>query len=67
MQLGKVAMDVFPKTHTIHALAGVILYNLGVFIALVFWGFALLWLFFAVATIHNARRIPFNMGWWGQV
>jgi len=67
MQLGKVAMDIFPKTHTIHELAGVILYNLGVFIALVFWGFALLWLFFAVATIYNARRIPFNMGWWGYV
>jgi tellurite resistance protein TehA-like permease len=65
LQLGKVAMDVFPKTHTIHELAGVILYNLGVFIALVFWGFALLWLFFAVATIYNARKIPFNMGWWG--
>jgi tellurite resistance protein TehA-like permease len=65
MQLGKVAMDVFPKTHTIHELAGVILYNLGVFIALIFWGFALLWLFFAVATIYNARRIPFNIGWWG--
>ena len=65
MQLGKVAMDVFPKTHTIHESAGVILYNLGVFIALVFWGFALLWLFFAVATIYDARRIPFNMGWWG--
>jgi tellurite resistance protein TehA-like permease len=65
MQLGKVAMDVFPKTHTIHELAGVILYNLGVFIGLVFWGFALLWLFFAVATIYKAKRIPFNMGWWG--
>lgn len=39
MQLGKVAMDIFPKTHAIHELAGVILYNLGVFIALVFWGF----------------------------
>ena len=65
MQLGKVAMDIFPKTHTIHELAGVILYNLGVFIALVFWGFGLLWLFFAVATICHARRIPFNIGWWG--
>jgi tellurite resistance protein TehA-like permease len=67
MQLGKVAMDIFPKTHTVHELAGVILYSLGLLIALVFWGFALLWLFFAVATIYNARRIPFNMGWWGYV
>jgi tellurite resistance protein TehA-like permease len=65
MQLGKVAMDVFPKTHTIHKLAGVILYNLGIFIGLIFWGFGLLWLFFAVVTIHNTSRIPFNMGWWG--
>jgi tellurite resistance protein TehA-like permease len=62
MQLGKIAMDISPKTHTIHELAGVILYNLGVFIALIFWSFALLWLFFAVATIFNARRIPFKYG-----
>jgi tellurite resistance protein TehA-like permease len=67
MQLGKVAMDIFPKTHTIHEFAGVILYSLGIFIALVFWGFALLWLFSAVATIYHTRRIPFNMGWWGYV
>lgn len=67
MQLGKIAMDVFPKTHTIHELAGIILYNLGIFIALVILGFALLWLFFAVATIYNAGRLPFNMGWWGYV
>jgi hypothetical protein len=37
-------MDIFPKTHTVHELTGVILYSLGVFIALVFWSFALLWL-----------------------
>jgi tellurite resistance protein TehA-like permease len=65
-QLGKVAMGIFPKTHTIYELAGAILRNLGVFIALIFWGFTLQWLFLAVATIFNARRILFNMGRWGM-
>ena len=65
MQLGKVALDVFPKTHTIHELAGVILYNAGVLVALILWGVALLWGFFAIATIYHCKRFPFNMGWWG--
>jgi len=65
MQLGSVAMKVFPKTKTIHPLAGDVAYNLGVFVALVMWGFTLVWLFFAVATIYHCKRFPFNMGWWG--
>lgn len=67
LELGYVAMDVFPKTNTIHPLAGVILYNIGVLIALICWGFAALWFFFAVATIVHCKTIPFNLGWWGYV
>ena len=65
MRSGKVALDVFPKTHTIHELAGPFAYNFGVFVALILWAFALLWLFLAVATISHQKRFPFNMGWWG--
>jgi len=65
MRLGKVALDVFPQTETIHTLAGVLAYNLGVFVALLMWAFALLWLFLAVAMIYHCKHFPFNMGWWG--
>ena len=64
MQLGKVAMRVFPATETLIPSAGQILYILGFFTALVMWGFGLVWLFFAVASISQSR-FPFNMGWWG--
>lgn len=65
MKLGRVAMEVFPLTKTIHPLAGDLAYNLGVFVALILWGFTLLWLFLAVATIFHSKHFPFNMGWWG--
>jgi len=65
MTLGKVAMKVFPQTHTLHELFGVILYNLGFIVALVMWAFGLVWFFFALATIYKSKRFPFNMGWWG--
>ncbi|KAL6243785.1 Plasma membrane sulfite pump involved in sulfite metabolism [Rhinocladiella similis] len=64
-KLGTVARGLFPRTDTIHPLAGDLAYNLGVFVCLIFWGFTLLWLFFAVASIWNCGRFPFNMGWWG--
>jgi tellurite resistance protein TehA-like permease len=64
MQLGKVAMKVFPETRTLHPMAGEILYVLGWMIAIVLWGFGLVWLFFAVASITKSK-FPFNMGWWG--
>jgi Voltage-dependent anion channel len=41
------------------------LYVLGLLTALVFWGFGLVWLAFAVATIWLNHPLPFNMGWWG--
>jgi Voltage-dependent anion channel len=41
------------------------LYVFGFIVSLLLWGFGLLWLFFAVATIYKCRTFPFNMGWWG--
>lgn len=67
MQLGKVALRLFPATHTLKAAGGhggEILYIMGLFIALIMWGFGLVWLFFALASIGRGR-FPFNMGWWG--
>jgi tellurite resistance protein TehA-like permease len=64
IQLGKVAAEIFPKTKTLHPMAGGILYVLGWMIAIVLWGFGLVWLFFAVASIAR-NKFPFNMGWWG--
>lgn len=67
MQLGRVALKIFPDTHTLPATtgnAGEILYVGGWLIGIVMWGFGLVWLFFAVASITRSR-FPFNMGWWG--
>ena len=67
MQLGKVAMKVFPKTGTLSAAstnAGDILYFVGWLTALIMWGFGLVWFFFAIASITHSR-FPFNIGWWG--
>jgi tellurite resistance protein TehA-like permease len=67
MQLGKDAMNLFPKTHTlapVEETAGVILYVVGFGLALIFWGFGLIWLFFALSSITRSK-FPFNMGWWG--
>lgn len=67
MYLGKVSRDVFPKVEFFHnlAVAGDIVYIMGVFIALIMWGFGFTWLVFALATLYNSRPFPFNMGWWG--
>lgn len=70
-QLGKVAMKVLPETRAFGALGantvrgGEVLYVLGVFLAMVMWGFGLVWLFFAVVSLATTRPFPFNMGWWG--
>lgn len=67
MYLGSVCRNVFPQTEFFQdiAIAGDIFYINGIFIALMMWSFALLWLCFAVATCHKLRPFPFNMGWWG--
>jgi tellurite resistance protein TehA-like permease len=64
LQLGKAAAKVFPETKVLHPMAGEILYVLGWMIAIILWGFGLVWLFFAVASIARSK-FPFNMGWWG--
>lgn len=66
MNLGKQAMVVFPLTHTLPLapLVGQVAYSLGLFIGLVMWGFGMVWLFLAVASLSRAK-FPFNLGWWG--
>ncbi|KAJ0296251.1 hypothetical protein COL516b_011781 [Colletotrichum fioriniae] len=70
-QLGKVSLKLFPQTAALTVAApgavhgGEILYFVGLFLALVMWGFALVWLSFALISLATMERIPFNMGWWG--
>lgn len=70
-QLGKVAVKILPQTSAFAA-AGVdivrgaeMLYVLGVFIGMIMWGFALVWVCFALISLATIRDFPFNMGWWG--
>ncbi|KAF2435983.1 C4-dicarboxylate transporter/malic acid transport protein-like protein [Tothia fuscella] len=68
MYLGMVSRHLFPRTEIAmlgDPMAGSIVYILGFFIALIMWGFGLLWLCIALASIHQSRPFPFNMGWWG--
>ena len=67
MNLGSVAVKVFAETGTLQnntTHAGEILYVIGWLMATIMWGFGLVWLFFAAASISRSR-FPFNMGWWG--
>lgn len=70
MQLGKVCMRIFPLTGTLPTVVaaggrpGHIIYVIAWVVALVMWGFAIVWLFFALASISRSK-FPFNMGWWG--
>ncbi|KAI9687126.1 MAG: hypothetical protein M1822_002537 [Bathelium mastoideum] len=67
LYLGKVAHEVFPAVHFFDNLqvAGDIAYVFGILVSLIMWGFGLIWLSFAIATIYQCRPFPFNMGWWG--
>ncbi|OAL37036.1 hypothetical protein AYO20_03805 [Fonsecaea nubica] len=64
MQLGKVCSKVFPQTENFGPDAGKVIYSFSIVIALAIWGYGLVWLFFAIASITRSR-FPFNMGWWG--
>ncbi|KAM0328078.1 hypothetical protein ACHAQA_005481 [Verticillium albo-atrum] len=68
LQLGNVALSLFPAG-AVDAnpllRAGEVLYVLGVFLALCMWGFALVWLSFALISLAALQKFPFNMGWWG--
>lgn len=73
-QLGNVALKLLPTPSSASSDAstlptllhgGEVLYVLGVFIALCLWGFALVWLSFALTSLAALQKFPFNMGWWG--
>ena len=67
MNLGKVATEIFPKTSTFQTTStnsGEILYIIGWVLALIMWGYGIVWLSFALASISRSK-FPFNMGWWG--
>ncbi|KAK7717225.1 Plasma membrane sulfite pump involved in sulfite metabolism [Botryosphaeria dothidea] len=49
MNLGKMALELFPETGSIHPMAGGVFYIVGFGTAIILWGFGLVWLFFAVA------------------
>ena len=70
-QLGKVALKRIGDTGAFRG-AGLdpvkgaeILYVMGVFLGIVMWGFALLWVSFALISLATTQNFPFNMGWWG--
>ncbi|CAF9921243.1 MAG: hypothetical protein GOMPHAMPRED_002267 [Gomphillus americanus] len=65
--LGKVTREVLPKVELLAhvSIAGDIVYILGIFLALIMWGFGLTWLILALLTIYSSGTFPFNMGWWG--
>jgi tellurite resistance protein TehA-like permease len=65
LYLGRVSAQVFPKTGSIDPMAGKFAYIAGFFVALIMWGWGLVWFAFALASIYKARPFPFNMGWWG--
>ena len=68
MQLGADARNIFPKTHSLPQISfgGEILYANGFMMGLIMWGFSLVWLFFAVASIIRVT-FPINLGAWGFV
>src|SRR5438034_8596084 len=65
MKLGEEARKNFPVTKTLDPIAGATLYTMGFATGLVLWGFGLVWLCVAVASIIQCRRFPFTIGWWG--
>ncbi|KAJ4167701.1 Plasma membrane sulfite pump involved in sulfite metabolism [Fusarium falciforme] len=64
--LGQVSLKLFKRNNFIPAapMAGQFFYVAGILIALVMWGFGLMWLFFALAALYRRRRFPFNLNWW---
>jgi C4-dicarboxylate transporter/malic acid transport protein len=65
MQLGRVLLKSQVNILPAVAKAEELIYVLGYMMGLIMWGFGLIWLGLAVATLLTRRRIPFNMGWWG--
>ncbi|PIG84386.1 C4-dicarboxylate transporter/malic acid transport protein [Aspergillus arachidicola] len=65
LELGKAARTIFPQAHTLQPSSGDVFYTVGFLVALILWAFALVWLFFALASIVRCKSFPFNIGWWG--
>ncbi|CCT65556.1 related to malic acid transport protein [Fusarium fujikuroi] len=63
--LGQVSLKLFARNDFIPKapIAGQFFYLTGILTALILWGFAVVWLFFALATIIR-RQITFNLTWW---
>ncbi|GAM83825.1 hypothetical protein ANO11243_018150 [Dothideomycetidae sp. 11243] len=62
--LMELANKFLTSTNTPRPDTGAFFYNFGLYAALIIWGYGLLWMFFAVASITRSRFL-FNMGWWG--
>ncbi|KAJ4394361.1 Plasma membrane sulfite pump involved in sulfite metabolism [Gnomoniopsis smithogilvyi] len=64
---GKVARELLPQVEFLSdvSVAGDMLYVMGMLVALIMWGFGIVWMILALATIWSSRPFPFNMGWWG--
>jgi tellurite resistance protein TehA-like permease len=65
LNLGRAARENFAKTKVLQDVAGDVLHVLGFFLALMMWGFGIVWLAFALASIYKSKPFQFNMGWWG--
>ena len=62
IQLGVAARNVSFISHSF----ATTLHGIGVFVGLIMWGYAILWIVFAVVTIASRfPRITFSMAWWG--
>ncbi|KAK2038548.1 putative MFS transporter [Colletotrichum somersetense] len=69
-QLGRVSLKILPHTSLNVTRPGAthgeeFLYFTGIFLALVMWGFGLIWLTFALISVAVTQKFPFNMTWWG--
>ncbi|KAM0345120.1 hypothetical protein ACHAPU_006755 [Fusarium lateritium] len=64
--LGQVALKVFSRNDFIPKapIAGQFFYLTGILTAILMWGFALVWLFFAIVAIVR-HKLTFNLSWWG--
>ncbi len=66
--LGKVSRTTFPATGVLLGqTSGDSLYTFGSIIALIMWGYGIVWLTLAVSSMLYQRKFPFNMGWWSFV
>lgn len=66
MKLGAVTRGIFPELNILQPIGGEMFYVAGMFTGLIIWGFALLWLWFALASFAT-RKMKFSLGWWALV